>query len=88
MSELKRRTPEEVELWYLGKIASMTVEIMDIKAHAVEVLSRKIAFLLVLSGSYEGDIDQDEKLSLAGFAGSDLENLAVLKARALLGWEE
>lgn len=39
MSELKRRSPEEVELWYLGKIASMTVEIMDLKAHAVEVLA-------------------------------------------------
>lgn len=43
MKELKRRTPEEVELWYLGKIASMTVEMMDFKDHAVEVLAGEIA---------------------------------------------
>ena len=42
MSDLKRRTPEEVELWYLGKIASMTVEMMDFKDHAVEVLAKEL----------------------------------------------
>ena len=77
MSELKRRSPEEVELWYLGKIASMTVEIMDLKAHAVEVL----AVLLIEKQRYLAD---DLGISPDHMSADEYR----AEARALLGWGE
>lgn len=42
MSELKRRSPEEMEIYFLSHISELTYEMKAFKENAVEVLAKEL----------------------------------------------
>lgn len=88
MSELKRRTPEETEIYFLSHISELTYKQKAFEAHAVEVLAIRLAYIDLIVAPYEGFIDYDEFEAKWGNVSEINKNRYRAEARELLGIKE